>query len=193
MKIRNALIVSGIALAGAAILLGAPGYGQRAPEVHAADTSRSVGTVIDDNVISARVKSALIADAEVKGFDFKVATRKGEVQLSGFVDNLAQINRAITIAKGIEGVKSVDNKVTLKVGRASIGSTIDDGIVTASVKSAFLADPEVNALQIAVVTRKGVVQLSGYADSRTQVERALQIARAVDGVTGVNNELNIKK
>ena len=64
-----------------------------------------MGTDIDDSTITTKVKSALLADADVKSFDIKVETRKGEVQLSGFVDNQAQIDRAIAVAKGVEGVK----------------------------------------------------------------------------------------
>ena len=54
-----------------------------------ASMSTSVGTQIDDTVVTTRVKSALLADAEVKSFDLKVETRKGVVQLSGFVDSQA--------------------------------------------------------------------------------------------------------
>ncbi|MDO9600855.1 MAG: BON domain-containing protein, partial [Rhodocyclaceae bacterium] len=57
--------------------------------------STTVGTVIDDTVITASVRSALLADPDVKSFDLKVETRKGEVMLSGFVDNQMQIDRAI--------------------------------------------------------------------------------------------------
>jgi len=74
----------------------------------------TVGTEIDDSVVTARVKSALLADPDVKSFDFKVETRKGEVQLSGFVDNQTQIDRAIAVTRGVAGVKSIDNKVSLK-------------------------------------------------------------------------------
>lgn len=74
----------------------------------------TVGTVIDDGVITTRVKSALLADPDVKSFDISVETRKGEVLLSGFVDNQAQIDRAISITQRVEGVRNVDNKMSLK-------------------------------------------------------------------------------
>ena len=73
-----------------------------------------MGTEIDVSVVTARLESALLADPEVKSFDFKVETRKGEVQLSGFVDNKSQINRAIEVARRIENVRSMGNEMSVR-------------------------------------------------------------------------------
>jgi hyperosmotically inducible protein len=162
-------------------------------QLQASAAPRTVGNAIDDSVIEARVKSALFADPDVKAFDIKVDARKGEVQLSGFVDNEAQAGRAQAIAKGVEGVNGVDNKIALKEGTASIGNKVDDSITTASVKSALIADSGVHGSQIGVATRKGVVQLSGFVDNESQADRAVAIARGTEGVQGVNNEMSIKK
>jgi len=153
---------------------------------------RSVGAAIDDSVITARVKTMLLSDTDIKGFDFKVDTRKGVVQLSGFVDNQIQADRAITLAQRVEGVQSVSNKVLLKNGPTTLGTKVDDGIVTTKVKSALIADPDVKGLQIGVVTRKGVVQLSGFVDSRNQADRAITVARGIEGVQSVDNDIRIK-
>ena len=74
----------------------------------------TVGTQLDDAVLTASVKSVLIADPSVKAFDFNVETRKGEVQLSGFADNAAQIQRATELARAVSGVKVVINNMILK-------------------------------------------------------------------------------
>lgn len=74
----------------------------------------TVGMQLDDTVLTASVKSALIADPSIKSFDFKVQTRKGEVQLSGFADNEGQIQRATDLARGVAGVKVVINNMTVK-------------------------------------------------------------------------------
>lgn len=153
----------------------------------------TVGTEIDDSVVTTRVKSALLADPDVKSFDFKVETRKGEVLLSGYVDNQTQLNHAIAITRSLEGVKSVDNKVSLKSTTTTIGNKVDDGIVTASVKTALVTDAAVKSLDITVVTRKGEVQLSGFVDNQGQIERAVMVAQAVEGVGSINNQMSIKK
>ncbi len=155
--------------------------------------STTVGTQIDDAVVTASVKSALLADADIKRFDFKVETRKGEVMLSGFVDSQAQMDRADALAKAVAGVTSVQNKVTLKTGTATVGNKVDDGIITTKVKAALIGDEVIKSTDIAVVTRKGEVQLSGFVNSQTQIDRALMIAKAIEGVSNVSNEMSIKK
>ncbi len=155
--------------------------------------STSVGTEIDDTVITAAIKTALLANPEVRSFDLLVETRKGEVQLSGFVDSQVQIDRATAVAKNVTGVKSVQNKMTLKGSPASVGNTVDDSIVTTRVKSALLNEASIKSLDIAVVTRKGEVQLSGFVDNQQQIDRALVLARGIEGVVAVNNEMSIKK
>ena len=155
----------------------------------------TVGTEIDDSIITAKVKSKLLADSDIKGFDFKVETQKGDVQLSGFVDNQAQIDHAIMTTRSVEGVKNVDNRVSLKSDSAAttMGSKVDDSIVTSKVKSALLADADIKSFDIAVITNNGEVQLSGFVDNLTQIDRASVVARGTEGVHNVINELRIKK
>ncbi|WP_019140399.1 BON domain-containing protein [Noviherbaspirillum massiliense] len=72
------------------------------------------GVAVDDGVLAARVKTALLADSDIKGRDIRVETRKGEVVLSGTVGDQAQIDRALSIANSIEGVKRVTNRMIVK-------------------------------------------------------------------------------
>ncbi len=74
----------------------------------------SVGTELDDTLITAGVKSALLADPAIKSLDFKVETRRGDVQVSGFVDNQMQIDSAIAAAQKVSGVQSVQNALRIK-------------------------------------------------------------------------------
>jgi hyperosmotically inducible periplasmic protein len=159
----------------------------------ASPPATSVGTELDDSVITTRVKAALLADADIKSFDFKVETRKGEVQLSGFVESQAQLDRAGVVARAVDGVKSIDSKVTMKGAATTIGNQVDDGVVTSKVKAALLADANIKSFDIAVVTRKGEVQLSGFVDNQGQIDRAMEVARGIAGVSTVGNELSIKK
>lgn len=190
MRVDRKLVVLGVALAGAASVL-ITGCGNRQDEPAAQPPS--VGVEIDDTVVTTKVKSALLADPDIKSFDLKVETRKGVVQLSGFVDNQIQIERAMTATRGVTGVAGVDNNITLKRGNETAGNAVDDGIITTKVKSALLADPNVRSFDIAVVTRKGEVQLSGFVDNQAQIDQALAIAHKMEGVTSVGNEMSIKK
>jgi len=77
-------------------------------------TKQSTGEYIDDKAESARVQKALSADSEYKYGDVKVQTFKGVVQLSGFVNSRDQKNRAGDLARKVEGVREVENNITVK-------------------------------------------------------------------------------
>lgn len=80
----------------------------------AASVGAAAGTAIDDSVLTTKVKAALLADNQVKSTDISVETKAGEVMLSGFVDNESQANRAVQVARGVDGVKTVNNKMSVK-------------------------------------------------------------------------------
>jgi osmotically-inducible protein OsmY len=75
---------------------------------------RSTGESIDDRATTSRVKSALSSDAVYKYPSVNVSTFKGTVQLSGFVNTKEQKDKAKDIAKGVEGVKEVENNISVK-------------------------------------------------------------------------------
>ncbi|KAF0101458.1 MAG: transport-associated protein [bacterium] len=79
-------------------------------------TSKTEGTgqYVDDSVITAKVKAALIEDPATKATEINVETFKGVVQLSGFVSTQAAANRAVELARGVSGVKGVTNDMRLK-------------------------------------------------------------------------------
>jgi osmotically-inducible protein OsmY len=74
----------------------------------------STGEYIDDSVITTKVKTQLAADEFLKSFQISVETRKGIVELSGFVDSQKAVDKAGQIARGVEGVKSVKNALIVK-------------------------------------------------------------------------------
>lgn len=76
--------------------------------------------------------------------------------------------------------------------RESTGEYIDDSAITTKVKAAILEDPALKSLQISVKTYRGVVQLSGFVDSKEMVGRAGEVAGRVSGVREVKNDLIVK-
>lgn len=77
-------------------------------------THRSTGKYIDDKSVEAKVKSSLLGDPDVKGLAVNVEVHNGRVQLSGFVDSLAQKNRAAELARNVQGVQYVKNDLVVK-------------------------------------------------------------------------------
>jgi osmotically-inducible protein OsmY len=81
-----------------------------------ASTSKQegAGEYVDDSVITTKVKSQLAADDFLKSFEISVETYKGIVQLSGFVGSQQAVDKAGEIARGVQGVKSVENDLNGK-------------------------------------------------------------------------------
>ena len=80
----------------------------------ASPKQESTGEYVDDSVITTKIKSQLAADDFLKSFKISVKTRKGTVQLSGFVASQDAVDKAGQIARGVGGVKSVKNKLIVK-------------------------------------------------------------------------------
>jgi hyperosmotically inducible protein len=75
---------------------------------------RTAGEAVDDGVITAKVKAALISDPNVAAHEVNVQTREGVVQLAGFVDSSSQKSNAAEAARRVAGVKEVDNQLEVK-------------------------------------------------------------------------------
>lgn len=153
----------------------------------------TAGNALDDTLITTKVKTALVSDQGAHGADTSVQTRKGQVVLSGFVDNQTQKDRQAELARQVAGVQSVDNKLMIKMGQATPGSVLDDSVITVKVKTALLSDGQTQGSSIAVTTNKGVVQLGGFVDNADAQARAASVARNVEGVQNVVNDTRIKQ
>ena len=76
--------------------------------------------------------------------------------------------------------------------KESTGEYVDDSWITTKVKTAILNEPSLKVAQINVETFKGVVQLSGFVDSADAARKAVEVARAVKGVTDVKNDTRVR-
>lgn len=77
-------------------------------------TQESTGEYIDDSVITSQIKARLLKEPTLKSFEIKVETFKGIVQLSGFISPQINSDKAVEIARSVEGVKSVKNDMRSK-------------------------------------------------------------------------------
>jgi osmotically-inducible protein OsmY len=76
--------------------------------------------------------------------------------------------------------------------KESTGQYIDNSVITSKVKAAIFHEPTLKSLQINVESFKGEVQLSGFVDSTQSVAKAGEVARGVEGVVSVKNDLVVK-
>jgi osmotically-inducible protein OsmY len=74
----------------------------------------------------------------------------------------------------------------------STGAYVDDKVITAKVETALIGNENTKARQISVETYRGVVQLSGFVDSKQSKEAAEQVTRGVTGVIDVKNDLIVR-
>ena len=149
-----------------------------------------VGNFMDDSTITATVKAALVDHDSIKSTDISVKTDQKVVTLSGFVESQAQAEEAVKVAKGVEGVTSVSDKLHVRDSKeTSVKGYAGDTAITSEVKAKLLADDIVPSRKVKVETTDGVVQLSGSVDSQAQSDRAESIAKAIDGVKSVKNDL----
>ena len=99
-----------------------------------------------------------------------------------------------TVTSPAPGMKSAANEMKndAKSAADKAGTAIDDSAITAKVKTALLADPDVKGLMIDVDTKNGVVTLKRTADKKVNRDRAVAIAKDTGGVKSVEDQLVVK-
>ena len=93
----------------------------------------------------------------------------------------------------MNGVQNVRNNLAVGHTDRSAGEVLDDGVITTKVKAALVAEPATKARNITVVTREGIVQLSGFVDAASEKATASEVAQGVAGVKEVRNNLQVKQ
>lgn len=144
-----------------------------------------------DSGITSVVEAALEANDQVNDDQIDVQTREGVVYMTGVVDTEAARTEAARVAWNIEGVTRVRNDLT--VGERTVGSWMDDVMISSKVKSKLIADTQIRAGDIDVSSSQGVVTLIGRVSSQAIKADAERTARGTKGVTDVHNKLLVGK
>lgn len=74
---------------------------------------------------------------------------------------------------------------------ATVGETVEDTGITTKIKASLLADSDISSLGISVETNKGVVTLTGCTQTKTQMDKAENDVKTIDGVKSIDNKLTI--
>ena len=159
--------------------------------------------------ITAKVKTKLIADERTKGFDINVdTTAEGKVTLRGTAPSVEARQAAGEIARGVEGVTSIENALIVappgsvaerSAPPATVSQQVERGLertaergsdawITTKVKTMLLANKVVKGTAVDVDTRDGVVQLKGEVANEVSRARAIEIASGIEGVVRVDAE-----
>lgn len=154
---------------------------------------KTTGQMVDDSLIQGEIKAKLVAEDITGGMGLNLETRKGVVQLGGFVDDTDKAGKMAELAATVDGVKKVDNQLHAKRGKRSTGRAIDDGIATTRVKTAIASADLGDGVTINIDTYNGVMLLTGFADTAASKQRAGELAAADDNVEDVINGIYVMK
>jgi len=142
-----------------------------------------------------KVKVTLLFHRSVSAGTTEVDVKDGIVTLRGDAASQAQKDLTTEYAKDVEGVKDVNNEMTVtKTSKKTrtLGEKIDDASITAQVKMTLLYHRSTSALNTSVTTKKGVVTLGGKASNAAELNLATKLANDVNGVKGVKNRMTIE-
>ncbi|BEH11802.1 MULTISPECIES: BON domain-containing protein [Geobacter] len=145
--------------------------------------------------LAAKVKSTLLYHRSVSGFKTEVDVKDGIVTLRGNAPSQAQKELTAEYARDIEGVKGINNEMTVtKTSKKTrtMGDKIDDTSITALVKMTLLSHRSTSALNTSVTTKNGVVTLTGKAKNSAEQDLATKLAKDVNGVKSVENRMTIE-
>jgi osmotically-inducible protein OsmY len=160
-----------------------------------ADGKRDFTTTVEDATITASVKSKLLWSANTNGLEIDVDTLNGKVTLNGTAPSAASKDLAARMARNTDGVRAVDNRLTVDASKPATGAdaavvdaeeAVTDSWITTKVKSTFAYSRWVDANDIEVTTNDGVVVLKGEVESGTEKDLAAELAQNVRGVRKVD-------
>jgi hyperosmotically inducible protein len=140
-----------------------------------------------DDAISSKIDESLEDSTVVKARQVNIQTREAVVYLTGIVDSEDARREAGRIAWRTAGVDGVVNDLT--VGERTVGDWVDDTLISSRLKAQLIADTDVRASDVDVSSSQGVVTLIGRVRTTAVKQDAERIARGINGVTDVHNEL----
>jgi hyperosmotically inducible periplasmic protein len=152
-------------------------------------------TANSDAWLRDKVKATLLFHRSVSGLKTEVNVKDGIVTLRGEATSGAQKDLSTEYAKDVEGVKGVNNEMTVsKTAKKTqtVGQKVDDASITAQVKLSLLYHRSTSAINTKVETNNGDVTLYGKAGSAAEKNLATKFANDVNGVKSVNNRMTIE-
>ncbi len=197
---RKSLLALGIAAAMGLTACNRPdGQMSDSAAADAPKESASLGAAIDDTAITAKVKQRLGSDSRTDKADIAVETNNGVVTLTGSAPSADAKSAAEELARNVAEVQGIDNQIaapsalddmSARAEKAadSAGAAVTDSMITTKVKASFAADEEVKATAIKVETDEGVVTLQGQVASDAARDRAVSLAKSIDGVKSVHDD-----
>lgn len=164
-----------------------------------APARQPIAQKLEDATLTATIKSKLLWNSITQGLDISVETAAGVVTLKGHAQTVDAKQLAGELAKDTDGVYVVNNLISLgapdsnttrlEVDTRKTEDAISDGWITSKVKASLVLDRALDGLSIDVATKAGIVSLTGEVANPDQKDMAVQLARNIRGVRGVDADL----
>ena len=161
-----------------------------------ASTEPNLSQRFDDATLVATVKSKLLWNSNTEGLDINVNADNGKVSLTGNAQTAEAKELAGRLAANTDGVRAVNNQLSVSATDSTAAkaqnaadhtaAVISDAWITSKVKSSFIYSRNLDGLDISVDTQKGMVSLSGTVLSNAEKQLAIETARNIRGVRGVD-------
>lgn len=153
---------------------------------------RSVGEQYDDEKITMAIRKKFSDDEKIKYFDISTYCYHGHVYLVGEYDTVNQKDQAVKLAKVVQGVKSVTDYFLPKKKDDTCGTTANLKLFT-EVKTELIGDKEISSTQIEVKALQCNIILLGLVGSADEINKAISLAKNVEGVRSVKSFLKAQK
>ena len=179
-----------------------PAATQATPQAQTADPQ-------DDAAITTSVQAKYYGEDDVRGRDIRVVTDNGVVTLNGVVESEAARQRAVSLAREVQGVTRVEDQLRIETasadpaprpgpaegvaGTTGSDTTVTPAWITTKIQAQYFTSAEVKPWNVDVTTgNNGVVTLEGEVDAAEDKAEAVRIARETEGVTRVEDRLRVK-
>lgn len=165
--------------------------GAGAGTVDVATQDRGIGGTLNDTGIKAKIDQALLEKDNSLFANVGLAVQNGQVLLTGSVPTQKARMEAGAIARKVEGVRAVFNEI--KVGDPhSFGDAASDVWISTKVRTVMVGTADLHSNNYSVTTFNGVVYLMGIAQNQQELNRAIAVAKSVEGVKKVVSHVTIK-
>jgi len=185
-RVLGVLVCASLAIIVASTYVMAQGTADKM-EQKAKGAAQDAKTGISDSWVTAKTKIALFGDDRIKGGQISVGTVNGAVSLRGKVDSDSAKAAAASVARAVDGVKSVRNDLRVVPAGDRKAIAASDTDITRQVEGRLAKDAQLK--KVDVRTDGGAVILTGAVSSIDASAHASELARGVPGVRMVKNEL----
>lgn len=101
-----------------------------------------------------------------------------------YIHRISTLFAAFALATALGCASTAESQAT--------GEYVDDAVITTKTKAAIFNEPSLKSAEINVETYRGVVQLSGFVSTQSDINKAVEVARTVGGVTSVRNDMRLR-